>query len=156
MKHGVPRGYSRISPDNGGQRRASRLLARRLFFLYVDMKGAKMCEEDAIEKGMQADADSASLEELEAAADKLAEVEAQAEAEDLLSTEEREEHDRAVLEDIVARQGIDGAISVLRDICRLKAGRKDGAAACTFRAMARKLDDLIGWYYNCKEGKQPK
>lgn len=120
-----------------------------------------MHKEEAIERAMRADADSASSEELEAAADKLAEVEAQAEAEDLLSTEEREEHDKAVLEDIVDRQGVDGVISMLRDVChlkakRLQAKRKDKVAARMFRAVARKLDEFIGWYYNCKERKQPK
>lgn len=108
--------------------------------------------EEAVKAATRADADSASTEELEAAANKLAEVEAQAEAEDLLSTEEREEHDKAILEDIVDRQGIDGVASMLRDICHLKAEHlrsnwQDETSAATMKQCAEELDSFIGWYY---------
>ena len=110
-------------------------------------------EEGAYERAKRADCDSASSEELEAAADKLAELQAQAEAEDLLSTEEREEHDKAILKDIVDRQGVDGVVTLLKDVCELRAeqaktGEQDKSAAQTYRQMAHKLDEFIGWYYN--------
>ena len=102
------------------------------------------------------DTSSTNREELEAAADILAEVETQFKAEELLSTEEREEHDKAILEEIMNRQGVDGVISMLKDICNLKAKylrthKKDKLTAELYTSMASKLDDFIGWYYTGRE-----
>ena len=109
-------------------------------------------EEEAYERAKQADAESASSEELEAAAEILHQVGEAAEAEDVLSTEEREEHDKAVLEDIMDRHGVDGVASMLRDICRLKAehlrsNRQDETSAVIWEQYAEELDSFVGWYY---------
>jgi len=71
---------------------------------------------------------------------------------DLLSTEERKEHDKAVLEDIVDRHGIDGVASMLRDVCRqkvkhLRTDRRDEDSVKVMEQCAEELDSFVGWYY---------
>ncbi len=69
-----------------------------------------------------------------------------------MSTEEREEHDKVVLEGITDRQGIDGVASMLRDICHLKAehlrsNQQDETSAALWEQCAKELDSFVGWYY---------